>query len=110
MNSYSSLEKEKQNRRYHNPRFQTILQSYISNPYSTDTETYTQINGIELRTQKYTHNYIVNQSITKEERKYYRKKTVFPINAAGKVGQLRAKERNWTTFLYCIPNEFETKI
>ena len=43
-----------------------------------------------------------NSSVTKEARIYNEEKTASSINGVGKIGQLHAKESNWTTFPYHI--------
>ena len=50
--SQNNLEKEEQNWRYHNPRFQDIVKSYIYQNSMVLTQKQTQINRTEYRAQK----------------------------------------------------------
>ena len=52
---------------------------------------------------------MVNTSSTKEEWIYNGKETVPSTNGAGKIGQLNAKEWNWTTFLHHTQKQTKIK-
>ena len=45
---------------------------------------------------------LYGQSTTNEARIYNGEKIVYLINGVGKIGQLHAKESNWTTFSHYI--------
>ena len=53
-----------------------------------------QINEIEEKIWKWAHSYLVNSSLTKQERLSDGKKTVSSTNDVGKTGQQHAEEWN----------------
>ena len=79
------LKKEKQSWRHHDFKLQAILQN-CNHPDSMvlAQKKDTKINGIESRTQKWTHNYMVNSSLTKQERISNGKNTVSSTDGAKK--------------------------
>ena len=91
LNSQRNVEKENQNGWYHNSRLQALLQS-CNHQDSLVLHKDTQISGIEQRTQKWTLNSMVNESLTKQERTSNGKKTISSTNNVGKIGQPHAEE------------------
>ena len=115
LNSQSSLEKEEQSWRYHNPRFQDVLQScskqsstvLAKNKQKKKTQKTKQIKKKtnKNKTKQKTHTdqqktidmpeinpCLYSQSMTKEARIYNGEKTVCLTNGSGENGQLTEKE------------------